>query len=455
MRRREIKMVSGLLLVVLFLMPLSTIETTVPRNEISTFEEKNTIATSHLNGGWLEERNGVKILHLNGSYYDMGYQHGFLLKEEIKQGMRTQLSFFKDHGYPYEKILEIWDIMDEYLPNEYKEEMQGMADGADMPLDDVIVSNTIPAIFNLAFEDACCEISLWGDATVDGKLFHVRSWDWRLNLSDPETGTSLQENMIVIIRTPEVGYASMSVPEIPGAITSWNGVNEKGIVVGENTCITWDRTFQGICPAFRMRMVLDRCATGEEALVVLTSNRTCGTNFVLSDANVPIGYALDQTGNISYAGTWDDPIEGTDPFWQIKDVVRRTPTYIDPACAAVQYGRLRYDPSGLRGILDAALGRSTMVFPWIHYRALSFQIEKYYGALDVNSTMAALREEYIGASDFWMRLAIIFAYQCLCQWVICPETGDMAISFASSDTRACYEPVHYFNIFELMDAEPP
>ena len=205
-----------------------------------------------------------------------------------------------------------------------------------------------------------------------------------------------------------------------------------------------------------MRMVLDRCATGEEAVNILSSNRTCGTNFVLSDANVPIGYALDQTANISYVGTWNDPIEDTDPFWQIKDVTRRTPGYIDPACAAVEYGRIRYDPSGLRAVLDAITGRSSRVFPWIHYRALSNQIEKYYGILDVNSTMAALREEYTGKTDFWMLLVTtIGAYQCLCQWVVCPETGEIVISFASSVRRACYEPVHYFNLFELFDAEPP
>jgi hypothetical protein len=202
-------------------------------------------------------------------------------------------------------------------------------------------------------------------------------------------------------------------------------------------------------------MVLDRCATGEDAIAILTSNRTCGTNFILSDANVPIGYALDQTANFSYVGTWDDSVEGTDPFWQIEDVVRRTPIYIDPACAAVEYDRIRYDPSGLRGIVDTITGVSDKVYPWIHYRALSNQIEKYYGTLDVNSTMAALREEYTGESDFWMKVALIFAYWCLYQWVVCPETGEMVISFASSDTRASYEPVHHFNIYELLEAEPP
>lgn len=449
-------MMWGLLVAALFLVPLSAVENTVTKKEITSFEEKTTVATAHLNGGWLEESDGVKIVHLNGSYYDMGYQHGFLLRDEIGEALRAQLTYFEKNGYPYKKLIEVWNVMDEYLPHEYKEEMQGMADGAGMSFEDIAALNMMPAVLNLAIGGTCCELSLWGDATADGKLLHVRSFDWKLNLTDPETGTLLQENIVIIVRTPETGYASI-MPEFAGAISAWHGINEKGIVVGEVSCMTWDTTLHGISQCFRMRMMLDRCDTAEEAISILTSNRTCGTNFVLSDANVPIGYVFEQTANISYVGTWDDPVEGIDPFWQIKDVVRRTWIFIDPECAAVEYRRVRYDPSGLRAIWDAAMGTSNMIFPWTHYRALSQQIEKYYGTLDVNSTMNALREEYSGESDFLWYLAthLYGVGSCLCQWVVCPETGELAVSFSRSATWACYEPVHYFNIFELMEAEPP
>jgi len=453
MKRKGTSLVLMFLITVLLETPFSA--TNIVIKPVEQNHERHSVLQTCLNGGWLEEREGVKILHLNGSYYDMGYQHGFLLSDEIGEVMRAQLVLFENGGYTYEKLLEVWNIMDDYLPHEYHEEMQGMADGAGMSFEDVAVLSMIPAVFNVPFEDACCEISLWGKATVDGKLLHVRSWDWGLHISDPETGKLLQENIVLIVRNPEVGHASM-IPEFAGAICSWHGINDKGIAVGENTCVTQDTTFHGISPAFRMRMVLDRSDTGEEALDILTSNRTCGTNFVLSDANVPIGYALDQTANISYFGTWDNPVEGTYPFWMIEDVTRRIPSYIDPECAAVELGRIRYDPSGLRGLLDALLGKSYKVFPWIHYRALSNQIEKYYGTLDVNNSMTALREEYKCETDFWMFLSKEFLqWQCLYQWVACPETGDMVISFASSDKRACYEPVHYFNFFELMEADPP
>ena len=412
-----------------------------------------------LDGGWLEEREGIKILHLNGSYYAMGYQHGSLLKEEIRESMRAQLAFFNDYGYSYERILEIWGIMKDYLPQEYKEEMHGLADGATLSFEEVSVICTIPAIFNLAYEDSCSVISLWGDATADRKLLHIRSFDWELNISDPDTGICLEENIVLVVRNPEVGYASLSVTVFPGDISSWDGVNENGIVVGENTCLTWDRTFYGISQTFRMRMVLDSASNAEEAIDILTSNRTCGTNFVLSDANVPIGYALDQTANISYVGTWDNPVEGTDPFWQIKDAVRRTNDYVDPECAAVEFDRPCYNPSGLRGFLSWYFGESWMFIYWTHYRSLSNQIERYYGTFDVNMAMTALREEYRGMSNlfrfWWLQVQGFPLSECLCQWVICPETGEIAISIASSNSRACYEPVHYFNLFDLLNSEPP
>ncbi len=410
-----------------------------------------------LEGGWIEKRDGITILHLSGTNYEMGYQHGYFLKNEIGESMRTQLFAFEDKGYTYERLLDIWDIMNDHLPDEYMDEIQGMADGSGMSFEDISVLTTMPAVFNVIAEDACCEISLWGDATVDGKLYHVRSLDWYLFLYDPDTGTPLYENIIMIVRNPDVGYASL-VPEFAGSIGSWSGINEQGIAIGENTCVTKDVTFYGICPWIRMRMVLDYASTSNEAINILISNRTCGTNFVLSDANVPIGYALDQSANISYVGTWDDPIEGLKPFWQIKDVIRRVPQYIDPECAAIEHNRLRYNPGGFFGFLCFLLGTSYMFIAWTHYKALSKEIEKRHGSLDLNETMSLLRDEYVGNTDFVMKKFRDFNYgflHCLCQWVCCPETGDMVISFAKNETLACYNQVYYFNMFELINSEPP
>ena len=41
--------------------------------------------------GWLEEINGYPVLHLKGTPYEMGYQHGALLKESVTQNMDLSL----------------------------------------------------------------------------------------------------------------------------------------------------------------------------------------------------------------------------------------------------------------------------------------------------------------------------------------------------------------------------
>ena len=41
------------------------------------------------------------------------------------------------------------------------------------------------------------------------------------------------------------------------------------------------------------------------------------------------------------------------------------------------------------------------------------------------------------------------------QWVGCPETGDIAVSFASANKPAFENTVHYFNLFELLESTPP
>jgi len=40
------------------------------------------------------------------------------------------------------------------------------------------------------------------------------------------------------------------------------------------------------------------------------------------------------------------------------------------------------------------------------------------------------------------------------QWVICPETGDALVSFARNSISAYYSPVHYFNLYDLINGSP-
>jgi hypothetical protein len=94
---------------------------------------------------------------------------------------------------------------------------------------------------------------------------------------------------------------------------------------------------------------------------------------------------------------------------------------------------------------------------WNHYKALSKGIEKYWGGLDLNSTMNMLREVYSGKTDMIYNLLSIFIFppQPIQQWVACPLSGDMLFSFASSTEIASECPVYRVNLFDLLESEPP
>ena len=414
-----------------------------------------TYTTSPLHDGWLEIRDGVKILHLKGSHYDMGFQHGDLLKDEIQKNLRTQMTYFDAKGWTHEKIMEKYDYMKEFLPQVYQDEIEGMANGSGLPFEDIAVLNTIPAIFNHAAGGSCCEVSLWGPRTVDGELYHIRGWDWRLDLEDPETGTYFQENQVLICRDPDDAYASL-FPEFAGHIFSWGGFNEKGIAIGETTCITDDFTFDGISSAFRMRMVLDYASNDDEAIDIMSNDRTCGWNFVISDANKPDGTAIEQTANILYVGKWNDPIEGTTPFWNSEGLVRRVPYFINPETAATVPGREDRDPSGLLGFIRYLLGTDRSFAVWYFYKTISDAVEDRSGTLDLEGTTALIRDVYAGRTNLLFMIIMRIGFvKSVHQWVACPETGGISVAFSTADTYAFENPVHYFNLFDLLESGPP
>ena len=403
-----------------------------------------------LDGGWVEEIEGVTILHVSGTPYEMGYQQGYLLKEEIQENMRGFLDLFEQEGWSYDDVLDVWSIQQHYLPEVYKQEIQGMADGVGVSYEQVAVHNTWMGVFNHLF--SCWGAALWGDATSDGKLLHMRSVDGVNGLQDPDTGTYVYENQVIIVREPDQAYASIA-PIFAGDITSIGGFNEQGVGVSELTILGDDTTFHGINAGYRMRMVLDYAADGFEAVDIMNSNRTCCWNFIVSDGSFPLGFAIEQSANFAYANTWFDSVESTEPFWAIKDVVRRGNCYINPILAEIQ--REYYDPSGLKGYLRMLFRIDFTFINWIQYKAISTEIERQYGLLTTESALALLRDVYLGKTNLMFRLLLTGKSETGRQWVGCPETGDFAICFAKNGEDAYQNIVHLFNFYDLLNADPP
>jgi hypothetical protein len=436
------------LITVVFIITIIPIEASI---NISTNNEKS-ISNIYdcIYNGRLEERNGIKILHLNGSYYEMGYQHGFLLKDDIHAVFNAFLNWATEKGFSYEDILQKWNIMKPLLPECYIDEMKGVADASGLSLENISVLNVgFYLIIN------CGSFAAWGTATKDGKLLHVRSHDLPIKIMDPNSGTYLVETQVLFIREPDGFYSSIS-PSEPGIVSVSDGFNENEIAVGMLSSWTNDETFKGIGVGFRIRMILDTTSSIDEAIDILISNKTLGYNFIVSDAKIPIGYAVENTANISYVGTWNSTSESIAPFWEIENVVRRANLFVDTKTAETQ--RKQYHP-GKFPIFSIILNLNKMsgtsisaARTWVHFTAISKGIESELGNLDLNKTMTILRDIYLGKTDFrFFFMQLLRAYSTPYQWVMCPENGDFVLSFATRDKNAFNNPVHYFNFYELLE----
>jgi hypothetical protein len=93
---------------------------------------------------------------------------------------------------------------------------------------------------------------------------------------------------------------------------------------------------------------------------------------------------------------------------------------------------------------------------WLHYKTLSEEIKKIWGNIELNNSMDMIREIYSGKTDFrFFIVQKMEVYVPIHQWVACPETGDMLVSFADTINEAHENPIFFFNLFDLLNAKPP
>jgi len=448
MKRKDSYLVLAFVLTVLLATPFSTANIV-----IESMDQNCELRSLYLNGGWLEKINGINIVHLNGSFYEMGYQYGFLLKEEITENLRAANCYYlNEFKLTFDDFLEIWNIQRNYVSQDIINYTQGIADGADLPFDNVAISWVYEGGVYLRYK--CSGFSVWGEATYDNELYFCRSFDWYVDIQDPVTGKYIQENPVLIIANPENGNAFL-YPSFAG-FTPEGGINEKNVAVSNLWSPNSDTTRNGKSMNVRLFEALNKASNAEEAVDIITSYRTFGYNFLVADGETPIGYAIETTANQTYVGTWDNPVESDRPFWKIKHAVRRSNFFLNPKLSSFQ--RNPHNPRSIRHAFGILGGDKGWFFTWLHYKAVGRGIEQFWGDINLNITMEIIRGVYNLKYDIvWRFLNKFWNYplRTCWQWVACPKTGDFLVSFADVGIMAFKCSVQFFNFFELLEEEPP
>jgi len=262
-----------------------------------------------------EEINGVKVLRIKGKPCEMGYQHGYLLADKIalminRTLLATTAYVAAQTGSDLEKAEELlWlgqKAAEPFLPQEFKEEMKGIADGAkdagiDITLGQILLWNTNydqwciychphcwqvdSRLENNKLETqpeekfqqmpvnnppagGCSSFCAWGEwAGGDGKLIFGKNED---NFNMPEQ----LPNRILVIASPEngIGHAFMTYP---GMIGLDGGINEDSMAMMTQLNSMQHENMEGCGIAIFTRLLLTHARNLEDAINIFQNYPRC------------------------------------------------------------------------------------------------------------------------------------------------------------------------------------
>ncbi len=190
------------------------------------------------------ERNGWIQVHLQGTPSEIGFQHGYLLESEIQDTFKdisTEMTHDEKRDWSFFRNAAR-EILWPHVEQEYREELQGIADGqkahgGKLDLWDIVALNgwlELP-YYTKTLEhkssgaaDHCSAFAVTGSYTKDGRIV-IGHNNW--------TSYSSGERWNIIFDiAPANGYRVM-MDGMPGLIHSGDdfGLNSAGIVITETT----------------------------------------------------------------------------------------------------------------------------------------------------------------------------------------------------------------------------
>lgn len=226
----------------------------------------------------VEDHGHLTILRLRGTPYEMGYQHGVAQRTAIQQWVneevhgRTILGSGQSHGV----LLAHARQLERALPLEIERELRGIADGAGLSYQDILLLNLVlnrlpslpllptdalppPPTLNLqALAFAAHRPATRQDDTLDDILLGYR-------LNAPGQADRLRRHLLAVIYQPTDGQAYATLTW-SGQVGAWCGLNEANLATCATPAEGGDTSVQELPPAILTRQLLAHAQDGEQAL---------------------------------------------------------------------------------------------------------------------------------------------------------------------------------------------
>ena len=232
-------------------------------------------------------QNGIYFIEVSGTPYEMGKQHGVALKDQIIDAVADyKASVKKLFGEENAQLIFYWVLneakfkqdIEKQIPNVI-EELKGIADGAGVSFDDVLLTNMFEEVYEAA-------PSRFGLKPINaprqgGTSFTVASGKKRFSGQNMEYSGNLQGKQLVI----RYQYSNRQlltygfVGQIGGV-----GVNSNGLSVFVTTLPQGKKREQdGLGSTFVRRMLLEQNSVDSAIAKLAATPRFAGTNYILTD----------------------------------------------------------------------------------------------------------------------------------------------------------------------------
>jgi len=264
------------------------------------------------------------LIEVHGTPRERGVQHGRLAAERIRRGIAHYSAQLERARFG---PAELRAAVAEYLPvieafdARYVDEMRGIAAGAEVDFEQIVLLNARTELLQIASRrakahgpvdddpDGCTGLVVLPQASESGRLIHAQNWDWKAECA---------ETAIVLKVRRDDGPDLLTFTEA-GALGRC-GFNAAGITITANY-LESERDYQrgiGVPLALIRRKVLEQEHLALAMRVVYTTRKSASNNMIVSHAQ---GIVIDfecapdesfqvhaQDGLLVHANHWQSPV---------------------------------------------------------------------------------------------------------------------------------------------------
>lgn len=266
------------------------------QSEIHVVEDHNQYAT--LGNQWLKKNPyGWWEMYVEGTPFQRGLSNGKLAKKLV-QDQESAFAAQIEEMIPHRlyrfflKYFILWfnRSLDEFVPEEFKEEIYGISLSASPEFEHIgpayqrllnyhAAHDIGHALQNLALV-GCTSFATWGSHSADGQLLIGRNFDFYV-------GDQFAENKIIQFTRPDRGYPFMMITW-GGMVGVVSGMNTAGLTITLNAAKSTIPSGSATPVSILAREILQYASTLDEAIVIARKRKTFVSETFL------IGSAIDK-----------------------------------------------------------------------------------------------------------------------------------------------------------------